>query len=284
MKVSLKNGKLLLTKKTGNNYMIKLKKLLSLSCCLLLTCGIYNVSSVTNDLQQKTALPLSDQVKPGKTITLTFSDLPDTLNGDPASCEIRIPENFDSSKPVPMVVWCAGWKGSNKVIGALSLVDRRKTLVVGMPYPSTCRIPRLALEDGKEKQIWEYQSVMLEKIKRLIPNIDPNKRIAVGSSSGAHYVGTALAREWAGFTDYFTAYVLYGGGVAPGTTYPGAKGKQVLMAWGVDSGGAPSRRLFAERMQASGAKVTISEIPNTGHPLSNEARVVIKAWLEDIIK
>ncbi len=259
-------------------------KLLLLVCGLLLVGGMYDASRAADDERQKDLLSLSDQVKPGKTITLTFPDLPDTLNGDPASCEIRIPENFDSSKPVPMVVWCAGWKGSNRAIGALSLVDRRKTIVVGMPYPSTCRIPRLALEDGKEKQIWEYQSVMLEKIKRLIPNIDPSKRIAVGSSSGAHFVGTALAREWSGFSDYFTAYVLYGGGVAPGTTYPGAKGKPVLMAWGADSGGAPSRRLFAERMQASGAKVTISEIPNTGHPLSNEARVIIKEWIKDVIK
>lgn len=224
------------------------------------------------------------QIKAGETITLTFPDLPDTLNGDPASCQIRIPENYNPLQPVPMVVWYAGWQGSNKIIGALNLVNPADVLLVGLPYPGTCRIPRLALADGKEDQIWDYQSVMLKKIKKMIPNIDPNNRIAVGSSSGAHFIGTGLAREWPGFTDYFTAYVLYGGGVAPGTTYPGAKGKNVLMAWGVNSEAAESRKLFAERMQASGAKVTVSEIPNTGHPLSNEARVVIKAWIENTVE
>jgi len=152
-----------------------------------------------------------------------------------------------------MVAWCAGWKGSNKVVGALNLVDRTQFLIVALPYPSTTKIPRLALADGKEKLIWEYQSMMLEKIKKLIPNIDPKNRIIVGSSSGAHLIGTALARDWDGFTDYFTAYVLYGGGVAPGTRYRGAKGKDVLMAWGEDSTSAESREIFAKRMKATKA-------------------------------
>src|SRR5690606_32664340 len=107
---------------------------------------------------------------PGTVVTLDFPELGPMHDQKPAACEVHIPASYDPAKPVPLLVWFGGGKGSSSVDGANGLVDFDTFVVAALPYPDGY-FPRLAAKDGKVDGYWDFHRVMLERIRRLVPNI-----------------------------------------------------------------------------------------------------------------
>lgn len=216
----------------------------------------------------------------GTVLTLSFPELGPMHHGLLSACEVSVPKAFDPARPVPLLVWFGGGNGSHRVEGAHDVVDFDRFVVVALPYPEG-RGPRVAAEELRVHEHWDYHRVMLARVDKLLPNLDPRLRIAAGTSNGAHYLGYGLDQQWPGFGEAFTAFVLHEGGAAPlGSAIPGAKGRRLLVAWGTRSESLSWREWFNDRISVVGADLALTPIPGAGHGLDAAGRRVIRRWID----
>ena len=218
----------------------------------------------------------------GEVMTLAFPELGMMHDQLPAGCEVSIPKTYDREKDVPLLVWFGGGKGSQAVEGARGLVDFDRFIVVALPYPQG-KFPRLTAKDvGAVDAHWAFQRPMLERVRALLPNIDPRQRFVAGTSSGGHLIAYGLDRAWPGFADYFTHFIIHEGGAPPLTEeLPGAAGKRLLVLYGKNSDSIVWRGWFNWNVHLSGADATIIGIPGAGHGLNDDGRRVIRQWIEE---
>lgn len=230
----------------------------------------------------ETALHASPAIEPGASFSLLSSEGENMHDGLPAACGVSIPATYRIDRPVPLFVWFGGGKGSHSTDGARGLVDFSRFVVVALPYPEG-RLPRLAAKEGPEAidPHWTFQRVMLQRIQTLVPNIDPGLRIVAGTSSGGHLIAYGLDRGWAGFSDYFTHFVIHEGGSQPlAKGFPGAKDKRLLVVYGEKSDSIGWRGWFNWHVLQSGARADIIGIPDAGHGLNDDGRRVIREWID----
>ena len=219
----------------------------------------------------------------GSVLTMNFPGLSPMQGGLPASCEVSVPKTFDPARPAPLLVWFGGGRGSHRVAGARDAVDFDRFVVVALPYPEG-RGPRVAAEELRVHEHWDYHRAMLARIEERLPNLDPRIRIAAGTSNGAHYIAYGLDQRWPGFCEAFTAFVLHEGGTAPlSSAIPGAKGRRLLVAWGTNSDSLSWRTWFNDRIAVVGADVALVPIPGAGHGLDAAGRRVIRDWTDALL-
>jgi len=214
---------------------------------------------------------------PGKILHL---DVPNFGGDDLVKrvCEARIPENYKVDKPVPLLVWFSPGGGSNRVSSIPPIVDFHEFLLVAIPYPSN-KLPRLAVKSGNIDSFWEYEEPMLEYVKTIVPNISKTVRIAGGFSSGAHLVGSGLDRDWLGFTDFFTGYVMHEGGYSPEMKFRGVRSNhKILVTYGLQNNSYG--RVVAREMKKSGVSPTVIKLAHTGHAMSQESIDAIREWID----
>ncbi len=229
-------------------------------------------------------LRASPALVPGATFTLQFPELGEMHDTLPAACEVSIPKNYNAAKPVPLLVWFGGGKGSHQAGGARGLVDFDRFVVVALPYPKGT-LPRLAAQDkGPIDAHWAFQRTMLERVIKVVPNIDRRLRLVAGTSSGGHQIAYGLDRSWPGFADYFTAFIVHEGGAQPLThRFPGAKGKRMLVVYGEETDSLTWRTWFNWQVEKSGAEATIIGIPGAGHGLNEDGRRAIRKWTDELL-
>ncbi len=219
----------------------------------------------------------TSQLTPGKTLRL---EIPQSSTNDNKKrvFEVRIPENYSSDKKVPLLVWFGPGGGSNRIRSIPPIVDKSKFLLLALPYPEN-QLPRLAIKAGTIDSFWDYEKPMLEYVKEIFPNIDPNTKIAAGFSSGSHLVGSGLDRDWSGFTNFFTAYVLHEGGGSPNMKFKGVKSThKILVTYGLKNNSYG--KVVVREMKRSGVVPDVVKLPNTGHEMSQESIHAIRQWID----
>lgn len=209
--------------------------------------------------------------------TLQFQ-LYDSYKDIKSVCELRVPENYSSNKPTPLLVWFSSGQGSHSIKDVPAFVDFKEYFVLALPYLNN-QLPRLAIKQGSINAMWEYDKVMLDFVRTLIPNLSHNRRIAAGFSSGAHFVGAGLDLKWSGFTDFFTAYILHEGGYSPNMEYKGIKSTdKVLVTYGdaIRSYG----KVVADAMVSKHLNIDVYAVPNTGHEINEATTLYVRNWIE----
>jgi hypothetical protein len=225
----------------------------------------------------------TDVLTPGQVITLDFPELGEMAKGKPAQCQLSVPKNYDSSRPVPLLVWFSGGSGSFEVKSAQGIVNFDDFLVVALPYPKG-QLPRLAVDAGGDaiNTFWEFQRAMLERVIELVPNISKEVRIAGGSSSGGHLVGSALDQKWKGFCDYFTGFILHEGGHCPEMKFSGTRSShRILVIYGENSVAREWQQYFMEHFDQVRGHIEYIEVPKAGHGLNGDGKKRIRSWIED---
>lgn len=251
------------------------KFILALVMILLIFIGI-NKSQSYNEAQIETSNN-KYQLAPGKTLRL---EVPQVLANDMKQrvFEVRIPEEYTPDKEMPLLVWFSPGSGSNSISSIPPIVDKTKFLLVALPYPDN-QLPRLAIEANTIDSFGDYERPMLEYMHYMIPNIDPKIKIAAGFSSGAHLVGSGLDRNWIGFTDFFTVYVLHEGGGSPSNTYKGVKSThKILVTYGLQNNSYG--QTVVSNMKKSGIVPDVIKLPHTGHEMSQESIDAIRQWID----
>ncbi len=214
---------------------------------------------------------------PGSTLHLEVPQFY-TEDGKKRVCELHIPEQYRKDEPVPLLVWFSPGKGSSSLGSVPDIVDKSKFLVLALPYPDN-KLPRLAVKAGKIDTFWAFEAPMLEYVRDLVPNISERVRIAGGFSSGAHLVGSGLDREWFGFTDFFTTYIMHEGGYSPSMKFQGVKeGDKLLVTYGLQNNSYG--KVVVREMNKAGLHPTVKKLPHTGHNMSQEAIDSMREWVE----
>lgn len=242
---------------------------------IIATALVYNINSpVVYEINDFEAKSTDIELKPGSTIQFKFQD---TYEDTMRICELRVPENYSEDRLMPIFVWFSPGHGSYSVESVPSFVDFSEYFVLALPYLNN-QLPRLAIRDGYIDDLWEYDKPMLEYVKTIIPNLSSSRRIAAGFSSGAHFVATGLDKDWEGFTDFFTGYVIHEGGYAPKMIFNGIEpSDKVLVTYGVNFDS--SAKTVAQLIAQDRANVTVYGVPNTKHEITDETLKYVRAWI-----
>ena len=226
--------------------------------------------------------PAADgRAKAGTVVALEFPALPKDHNGNPASCNVSIPDDYDPSKPVPLLVWIAGGKGGNMPGGGFALVDKAHWAVAALPYPSTAPTPADSLGDKSHMDIiLGYHKTMLEEVVKLLPNLDPQLRVVVGFSNGAHTIGTNIARGEKEFTELFNAFVIIEGGGEVPEARKKLRGKYAYLAWGNENKGSKDYMgIVSACAKDAKLETTTHEMTGVGHAFPDSEKVLVKEWI-----
>ncbi|MEM7012886.1 MAG: hypothetical protein AAF585_15530, partial [Verrucomicrobiota bacterium] len=130
-------------------------------------------------------MPTPEGPKPGETLTFDFPNLAKDFSGNPAKFSAKIPADYDPAKPVGLIVFAGGGKGSSSPSGAAGLTNG-DFVCAGFPYPDNGRNPAQNNMVGSFDEVWDYWKPMLAKLEEAVPNIDPRLRIIGGFSNGGH--------------------------------------------------------------------------------------------------
>lgn len=223
---------------------------------------------------------LDDRVKAGASIHLDFPDLTPDRRDQPAALNLRIPDKYDPTKPVPLIVWLGGGDGGNSAGSCAPLVDQSEFLMVGLPYPKGANNPGQANMVGEFDDIWDFHKTMLNKIAELIPNIDPNIRIVAGFSNGGHAIDGMMKEKE--FRQFFKAFVLIDGGTNAGK-YSGMSGNYAYIAWGENSPQANSSQEVAKSAKRGRMTTELHQMDGVGHAFPVEEKALVKKWIADVV-
>jgi len=237
------------------------------------------------ELWQRRRAP-DPRVQPKAEIYLTFPELGMSRStNEPMAMHVRIPENYDPARPVPLIVWIAGGDGSSWYHEAEQLVNPKDFVMVGMNYPLSAPEARFAARQGQIGKIWEVQEKMLVKLVDMIPNLDPRLRVAVGFSNGAHTIGACLAQHEASFYGFFNVFVLIEGGYSNSYNYPELPGRYFYVSWGNGKGGDGNQfgQTLTNAAKKAGMNVEAHAMEGVGHDFPNTEEQKVKAWLHDVV-
>ncbi len=224
---------------------------------------------------------LDERVKPGASIKLDFPDLTPDRKGKPAALNLRIPDNYDPAKPVPLIVYLGGGDGGNSAGVCAALVDQKDFLMIGLPYPKGANNPGQANMVGDFKKIWAYHKTMLDEIARLVPNIHPDLRIIAGFSNGGHAIDGMMKEK--GFRQFFKAYVLIDGGMDAGK-YSGMSGTYAYIAWGTTgTNNSLNAQHVAKSARRGRMEVEAHGMEGVGHAFPASEKELVKKWIAETV-
>jgi hypothetical protein len=220
---------------------------------------------------------------PGETVTIEFPELAKDRQEHVAAMKIRLPDQYDAAKPMPLLLWFTPGQGSNEPKGGMPLVDAATWAIAAMPYPITTKTPQHAVGDGTMNLIRDYHMTMLKKLKEVLPNVDPKLRFAGGFSNGAHCVGTYLAEGEREFIDYFNGFVIIEGGCTRSDAKKTLRHAFAYIAWGTTTGNTEGYMSGMKAALKDGRlKVIERGMPNVGHGFPGPEQAEVKTWIEKV--
>ena len=218
---------------------------------------------------------------PGETIVIEFPELSKDRQGAVSVCKIRLPDQYDSKKPMPLLLWIGPGEGSNDPQGGRSLVDSATWAIAAMPYPNSAPTPRHALGKGQMPIIREYHMAMLKKLTATVPNVDQKLRFVGGLSNGAHCVATYMAEGEREFIDYFKGFIIIEGGCLSYKAKKKLRNSYAYVAWGDADGNSEGYMAGTRAMLEDGKlKVTSRVMPGVGHGFPDSEQSEVKSWIE----
>jgi hypothetical protein len=220
-------------------------------------------------------------------LPLEFPKLPKDKNDNPATCNVSIPDDYDPTKPVPLLVWIGGGKGGNQPGGGFALVDKAHWAIAALPYPSTAPTPADSLADkGNMDIILGYHKTMLEEVVKLLPNLDPKLRVVAGFSNGAHTIGTNIARGEKEFIELFNAFVIIEGGGQVPEAKKKLRGKYAYLAWGNDiakKGSKDYMGYIRDCVKDAKLQTSTHEMDGVGHAFPDTEKALVKEWITQTV-
>lgn len=223
------------------------------------------------------------RIKPGETLSLSFPHLGASKQANPARFTVQIPENYEPDKKVPVVLFLGGGQGTDDCTRASFLVDSADYVMVAFPYPKALANPKDAIAEGHARDLIAFQKPMLERLQHLIPNTDPEHRIAFGHSNGAHMIGISVSGGWHEFVDYFSGFILHEGGLKEGD-FGDLRRKDVLCMMGAKSDFRAFAEMVVRQMKSGRVKPDVHAAEGEGHGLGSGSKEAAAEWIAELRK
>ena len=220
---------------------------------------------------------------PGETIVLEFPELAKDRQGEVAKCKVRLPDQYDAARPMPLLLWLAPGEGSNDPQNGVSLVDGATWAVAAMPFPSSAAPPNQAFDKKQMPIIWNYHKAMLKKLVAALPNVDPKLRFAGGHSNGAHCVATYMADGEREFIEFFNGFIIIEGGCLRYDAKKKLRTSYAYLAWGDSDGNNEGFMAGIKSGVKDGKlKATSRIMTGVGHDFPDAERNGVKGWIERV--
>jgi len=219
------------------------------------------------------------RLKPGNKFNLLFPELGASRSSDPAKIQIRIPENYQPDKPAPLALYFGGGEGTDNCDALKTLVDSSEWVLVAFPFPKDVTTPLHAYDEGKGGDLIKFQEPMLDRLQALLPNTDPQRRVVVGTSNGAHMIAIGACDGWKEFSDYFSAFVMHEGGGSESKDFSPLRKKAVFVLMGRQSTSLGFSERVVSNVKKARIKPDVFVAESEGHGMGDDSRAAIKEWI-----
>jgi hypothetical protein len=251
---------------------------------------------------------LAQQLIPGKNIEITFAqpDVPHTLftmmTGTPATpcLTIRLPDDYDSTKIYPLLVYVPGFHGGPKgnIGNAQTIAGPKGWIVASLPLfkeSIDTSEPGGGIIIGFQDYpvISRAYRIILGKIFELVPNIDQAKSALVGFSNGALTIAILVSNQDEFILAHFKNFCIIDHGMFHLTDLHKKHARDcrflVLVGDKKDYGRdlkIKGSQLLQEEWKSLGVNLEYQIMEDTGHEFYNRQMALVGRWLrnEDISK
>src|SRR5512140_417910 len=240
------------------------------------------------------AAELAPRLVPGTTLTNIFPDMPQTFfamqqkKNVPAQMTVYLPSNYDPAKKWPLLIWLNGGDGGDgTTLGvARGVTQGRDFICVSVPLfkaslapvsgPKGPR-PGFVMNASDGKVMWPHFRTMLERLEKLVPNIDLAHRVLGGFSNGAHATAALIDSSDGELTRIFSAFVVVEG-AGKLEHYERLKAKPFLML-SSNAKSKPRAEQIVEAAKAAGARTTFLFEDVGKHDFPASAYPAVTRWL-----
>jgi hypothetical protein len=245
----------------------------------------------------------AQELTPGKVIDLVFSDasLPPTLHAMMThqaltpTMTVRLPDNYDSSKTYPLLVYVPGFDGGLKgnIGNAQTIAGNRGWIVASVPlFKKTVDTSEpaggilVSFED--EPIIARSYELMLGRLFALVPHIDRGRSAMVGFSNGALTIAVLVSCHDEFILNHFRNFCLVDHGMFHLTDLhkQGARDCRFLVLVGdkQDMGRELKIRqskLLQDEWQLLGVHLSYQIMKDTAHEFGDRQMAMAGEWLRN---
>jgi hypothetical protein len=225
--------------------------------------------------------PPDSRVRPGATFILEFPEFgPMHHNANlTGRVEVYIPSDWSPDRLCPLLCWFGPGAGTHEAAVPREISGGKGFVCAGLPYRTAIENNGVSwrIQDGGWGTHWRHYRPMLAEIERVVGNIDPERRAAMGMSSGGAAIG-CLIDETKEFTDYFFAFGVAGYGWWH-QTGDRLRGRPILLYGGANDGRMNDAQQDVARYKSCGAEPEVIIYPNRGHELVPEYYPQMREWL-----
>ena len=249
------------------------------------------------------AVVSAQELTPGKVTDLVFSDasLPPTLHAMMThqavtpTMTVRLPDDYDSSKPYPLLVYVPGFDGGVKgnIGNAQTIAGNRGWIVASVPLckktvdtsePAGGML--VSFED--EPIIARSYELMLGRLFALVPHIDRERSAMVGFSNGALTIAVLVSCHDEFILDHFRNFCLVDHGMFHLTDLhkQGVRDCRFLVLVGdkQDMGRELKIRqskLLQDEWKLLGVHLSYQIMKDTGHEFGDRQMAMVGEWLRN---
>ncbi len=232
------------------------------------------------------AADLAPKLTPGETFTVQFPEMPTTFyaleqqKDVKAQMTVYLPTNYDPGTKHPLFIFLNGGNGgAGADIGvARSLTQGKDFVCVSMPLFKASESRGFVILSARDGQyMWPFFRAMLEKLGKLVPNIDPAHRILGGFSNGAHATAALIDGSEGEVARRFCAFLFVEGG-GKLQHYGLLKGKPFLMV-SSNAKSRPRAQEICDTAKAAGAQAIIIFHDVGSHDFPAGAYPAVQEWL-----
>ena len=245
----------------------------------------------------------AQELTPGKVTDLVFSDasLPPTLHAMMThqavtpTMTVRLPDDYDSSKTYPLLVYVPGFDGGLKgnIGNAQTIAGNRGWIVASVPlYKKTVDTSEpaggilVSFED--EPIIARSYEIMLGRLFALVPHIDRERSAMVGFSNGALTIAVLVSCHDEFILGHFRNFCLVDHGMFHLTDLhkQGARDCRFLVLVGdkQDMGRELKicqSKLLQDEWQLLGVHLSYQIMKDTGHEFGDRQMAKVGEWLRN---
>ena len=243
------------------------------------------------------------QSKPSKNIEIAFpdADLPSILHtlitGEKAipTLTYRLPDDYDSTKTYPLLVYVPGGDGGLKgnIYNAQTIAGTNGWIVATLPLfkktidksePGGGMI--VSMEDSPV--IAKCYRIMLGKLFDIVPNIDGDRSAMVGFSNGAITLAVLLSSHDEFILNHFKNFCMVDHGMFHLTDLhkKGSRDCRYLVLVGdkMDFGRElkiQRSKLLQDEMKLLGVNLVCEIMKDTGHEFHEKQMAIVRKWLRE---
>jgi len=237
------------------------------------------IALFASTLAARAGAPADPRVRPGATFELEFPAFGPMYHQPESSCrvEVYIPTDWSPDRSIPLLCWFGGGSGTHRAGVVKDISGGVGFVCAGLPYRPWPDTTYNRTKDGGWATKWHHYVPIVAQIERVVGNIDPERRVIMGMSSGGAAIGTMLDQDKT-FAEYWYAFGVAGYAFWHRSTSQ-LKGRPVLIYGGEQDPRTKSWQRDVERYKALGAFPEAIIYKNTGHAMNPKYYPQMRDWL-----